>query len=112
MPYGFLLAGNTNVVSSLWTVSATATALLMIKFYEELQQQENIAVAFNTAQSWLRNTTVRGFQDWIVRSALDRVWQRKLGLDFNAIFAEQGATAKPFEQPYYWAAFFTIGRGV
>ncbi|MEH1796159.1 CHAT domain-containing protein, partial [Nostoc sp.] len=39
LPSGFLLAGSTNVVSSLWTVSATATALLMIKFYEELQQQ-------------------------------------------------------------------------
>ncbi|MEH1965611.1 CHAT domain-containing protein [Nostoc sp.] len=34
LPSGFLLAGSTNVVSSLWTVSATATALLMIKFYE------------------------------------------------------------------------------
>ena len=34
LPYGFILAGSTNVVSSLWAVSATATALLMIKFYE------------------------------------------------------------------------------
>ncbi len=37
LPSGFLLAGSTNVVSSFWAVSATATALLMMKFYEELQ---------------------------------------------------------------------------
>jgi CHAT domain-containing protein len=111
LPYGFLLAGTTNVVSSLWTVSATATALLMIKFYEELQQQNQIAVALNTAQSWLRNTTVQGFQDWLVQSQLSRVWQRQLLNDFNQIKAKQGATAKPFEQPYYWAAFCAIGKG-
>ena len=41
LPYGFLLAGSTNLFSSLWTVSAFATALLIVKFYQELQQQEN-----------------------------------------------------------------------
>jgi CHAT domain-containing protein len=111
LPYGFLLAGSTNVVSSLWTVSATATALLMIKFYEELQQQSQIAVALNTAQSWLRNTTLQGFQDWLSQSRLERVWQRQLLKYFNQIQAKQGAMAKPFEKPYYWAAFCAIGKG-
>jgi CHAT domain-containing protein len=111
LPYGFLLAGSTNVVSSLWTVSASATALLMIKFYEELQRQSQIAVALNTAQSWLRNTTVQGFQDWLSQSQLDRVGQRQLRNDFDEISREQGATAKPFENPYYWAAFCAIGKG-
>ncbi|MUG91948.1 CHAT domain-containing protein [Scytonema sp. UIC 10036] len=112
LPYGFLLAGSTNVVSSLWTVSANATALLMIKFYEELQQQNNIAVALNTAQRWLRDTTVQEFRDWLVQSRLEKVWQRQLDKDFNKIQANQGATVKPFEQPYYWAAFCAIGKGV
>lgn len=112
LPYGFLLAGSTNVVSSLWKVSATATALLMAKFYEELQQQTNIAVALNTAQCWLRDTTVQGFQDWLSQSKLSRIWQRELGKYFNQIETEQGATTKPFESPYYWAAFCAIGKGV
>jgi CHAT domain-containing protein len=111
LPYGFLLAGSTNVVSSLWTVSATATALLMIKFYEELQQQNQIAVALNTAQIWLRNTTVQGFQNWLSQSQLAKAWQRELRNHFHKISAEQGATAKPFEKPYYWAAFCAIGKG-
>ncbi len=112
LPYGFLLAGSTNVVSSLWTVSATATALLMAKFYEELQQQTNIAIALNTAQCWLRDTTVQGFQDWLSQSKLSRIWQRELGKYFNQIEKKQGATTKPFESPYYWAAFCAIGKGV
>ncbi|NEO31989.1 MAG: CHAT domain-containing protein, partial [Symploca sp. SIO3C6] len=112
LPYGFLLAGSTNVVSSLWAVSATATALLMIKFYQELQQQNNIAVALKNAQCWLRDTTAQGFQDWLEQSQLNIVWKKKLGKYFQSIAAEEGETHQPFENPYYWAAFCAIGKGV
>ncbi|MEJ6483324.1 CHAT domain-containing tetratricopeptide repeat protein, partial [Nostoc punctiforme UO1] len=110
LPSGFLLAGSTNVVSSLWTVSATATALLMIKFYEELQQQSNIVLALNTAQRWLRDTTVQGFQDWLNKSSLSCVCIEYL----NQYFADnyKNALTKPFESPFYWAAFCNIGKGV
>ncbi|BDI14966.1 hypothetical protein ANSO36C_07680 [Nostoc cf. commune SO-36] len=109
LPSGFLLAGSTNVVSSLWTVSATATALLMIKFYEELQQQSNIVLALNTAQRWLRDTTVKGFQDWLINSSLSLVWQAQLNQYFDD--NHKNASAKPFESPFYWAAFCNIGKG-
>ncbi|WP_341525801.1 CHAT domain-containing tetratricopeptide repeat protein [Nostoc sp. UHCC 0302] len=107
---GFLLAGSTNVVSSLWTVDAHATALLMIKFYEELQQQNNIVLALNTAQRWLRDTAVKGFQDWLINSSLS--WGYKIYL--NKYFAAnyENALTKPFESPFYWAAFCNIGKGV
>ncbi|MBC1238752.1 CHAT domain-containing protein, partial [Nostoc sp. 2RC] len=111
LPSGFLLAGSTNVVSSLWTVSATATALLMIKFYAELkQQQNNIVLALKTAQCWLRDTTVEDFQNWLNNSSLSLVWQ----VELNKYFANnyQNASTKPFESPFYWAAFCTIGKGV
>ncbi|MDZ8189794.1 MAG: CHAT domain-containing tetratricopeptide repeat protein [Nostoc sp. ChiSLP02] len=110
LPSGFLLAGSTNVVSSLWTVSATATALLMIKFYEELQQEINIVLALNTAQRWLRDTTVKGFQDWLSNSSLSLVWQAQLNQYFAANY--ENTSIKPFESPFYWAAFCNIGKGV
>ncbi|MGH1397331.1 MAG: CHAT domain-containing protein, partial [Trichormus sp.] len=110
LPSAFLLAGSTNVVSSLWTVSATATALLMIKFYEELQQQNNIVLALNTAQRWLRNTTVKGFQDWLNNSSLSLVWQAQLNQYFATSF--ENPSTKPFASPFYWAAFCNIGKGV
>ncbi|MEH2220087.1 MAG: CHAT domain-containing protein [Nostoc sp.] len=110
LPSGFLLAGSTNVVSSLWTVSATATALLMIKFYEELQQQSNIILALNTAQRWLRDTTVKGFQYWLINSSLS--WGYKIYLKKYFAANHENALTKPFESPFYWAAFCNIGRGV
>ena len=110
LPSGFLLAGSTNVVSSLWTVSATATALLMIKFYEELQQQSNIVLALNTAQRWLRDTTVKGFQDWLINSSLS--WGYKIYLKKYFATNHENALTKPFESPFYWAAFCNIGKGV
>ncbi|MGJ5634381.1 CHAT domain-containing protein, partial [Nostoc sp. CALU 1950] len=110
LPSGFLLAGSTNVVSSLWTVSATATALLMIKFYEELQQQSNIVLALNTAQRWLRDTTVQGFQDWLINSSLS--WGYKIYLKKYFAANHENALTKPFESPFYWAAFCNIGKGV
>ncbi|MEC4885948.1 MAG: CHAT domain-containing protein, partial [Scytonema sp. PMC 1070.18] len=112
LPSGFLLAGSTNVVSSLWTVSATATALLMIKFYEELQQQSHIVLALNTAQGWLRNTTITGFQDWLKNSSLSIVLQIELEKYLTQMAKEKGAYTKPFESPFYWSAFHCIGKGV
>ncbi|UKP00426.1 CHAT domain-containing tetratricopeptide repeat protein [Nostoc sp. UHCC 0870] len=112
LPSGFLLAGSTNVVSSQWTVSATATALLMIKFYEELQQQSNIVLALNTAQRWLRDTTIKGFQDWLSNSSLSIAWQVELDKYFTQIAKDQGESTKPFKSPFYWAAFYITGKGV
>ncbi|MBE8967783.1 CHAT domain-containing protein [Nostocales cyanobacterium LEGE 12452] len=110
LPSGFLLAGSTNVVSSLWTVDAIATALLMIKFYEELQQQNNIVLALNTAQRWLRDTTLKGFQDWLINSSLS--WGCKKYLKKYFAANHENALTKPFESPFYWAAFCNIGKGV
>jgi CHAT domain-containing protein len=112
LPYGFLLAGSTNVVSSLWEVSAFATALLIVKFYQEIQHQENLALALNTAQCWLRDTTVKGFQDWLPNSPFSTTWQIELKKYFQYLETEQGETAQPFNNPYYWAAFCLIGKGV
>lgn len=109
LPSGFLLAGSTNVVSSLWTVSATATALLMIKFYEELKEKSNIVLALNRAQVWLRNSKVKDFQDWLSKSSLSLVWKDKLNRYFDN---HENTSTKPFESPFYWAAFCNIGKGV
>ncbi|WP_414516802.1 CHAT domain-containing protein [Nostoc sp. PCC 9305] len=112
LPSGFLLAGSTNVVSSLWTVSATATALFMMKFYEELQQQTNIVLALNAAQRWLRNTTTKGFQDWLPKSSLRLDCQIGIYKHLTEIAKDKGESTPPFESPFYWAAFYHTGKGV
>ncbi|NES01198.1 MAG: CHAT domain-containing protein, partial [Symploca sp. SIO1B1] len=111
LPYGFLLAGSTNVVSTLWKVQSSTAALLMTKFYEELEQQNHITLALQTAQSWLRDTTIEGFQAWLSQSKLSLAWQVTLKEDFEEWKQEKGATAKPFNSPDYWSAFCVIGQG-
>ncbi|MEH2135973.1 CHAT domain-containing protein [Nostoc sp.] len=112
LPSGFLLAGSTNVVSSLWTVSATATALFMMKFYEELQQQTNIVLALNAAQHWLRNTTIKGFQDWLPKSSLSIFGQKEINKRLSEIAKDKRESTPPFKSPFYWAAFYHTGKGV
>ena len=59
LPSGFLFAGSSTVVSSLWQVDDLSTSFLMIKFYENLKQrpylqQGDVAIALKQAQNWLR----------------------------------------------------------
>ncbi|MCE2697187.1 MAG: CHAT domain-containing protein [Nostocales cyanobacterium LE14-WE4] len=112
LPSGFFVAGSNNVVSSLWTVSATATALLMVKFYEELKHQKNIVLALKTAQIWLRDTNILGFKQWLPKSNLDEDWQDELNDYFSKKEQEQGSNVKIFASPFYWSAFCAIGKGV
>jgi CHAT domain-containing protein len=67
LPSGFLFAGSPSVVASLWAVDDISTALLMIKFYENLTKRREeksfkleegaVALALNQAQVWLRDVT-------------------------------------------------------
>jgi len=111
LPSGFLLAGSTNVVSSLWEVDANATALFMVKFYKELQHQTNIVLALNTAQRWLRDSTIKEIRNWLNHSAFSRVWQLELDKYFAKIITDSDENVKPFASPYYWSAFFATGKG-
>ncbi|MEB3885150.1 tetratricopeptide repeat protein [Lyngbya sp. CCY1209] len=101
LPSGFLVAGSTNVISSLWAVSDISTALLMIRFYQLLREGEEVAIALNHAQNWLRNATKSELLDWI-----DAKNKMRLRLGLQRIPDE----AKPFESPYYWAAFCAVGK--
>jgi hypothetical protein len=93
-------------------VNAIATAILMLKFYQELENLGNIGLALKTAQCWLRDTTVQGFQTWLPTTRLSDTWQGQLKRYFQEQEIEKTATFQPFESPYYWAAFCAIGKGV
>ncbi|VXD15807.1 Tetratricopeptide repeat domain protein (fragment) [Planktothrix serta PCC 8927] len=112
LPSGFILAGATNIVSSLWSVNAIATAILMLKFYQELENLGNIGLALKTAQCWLRDTTVQGFQTWLPTTPLRDAEKAQLKRHFQEQEIEKAATFQPFESPCYWAAFCAIGKGV
>ncbi len=112
LPSGFMLAGSHNIIGSLWTVSALAASLQMTKFYEELEQSNNIALALNQSQKWLRDVTIKGLQDWLPNSKLEDVWQEELASILEEDEKDMGAGFQLFNSPCYWAAFCAIGKGV
>ncbi|NET84735.1 MAG: tetratricopeptide repeat protein [Moorea sp. SIO1F2] len=113
LPSGFLVAGSPAVVSSLWTVHELSTALLMIKFYDNLlNYQMSLAVALNQAQLWLRDVTKENLLLWIKRLSIKGYQKRFLSAPLlkNDDFRHLSPNDKPFEEPYHWAAFCAIGQ--
>ncbi|MEG4202941.1 CHAT domain-containing protein, partial [Microcoleus sp. Pol7_A1] len=104
LPSGFLYAGSMNVVSSLWAVDDFATAILMIKFYQELPDADSVAVALNAAQNWMRGASMEDFRVWVGLLNLDKKSRQSVELWLVCSSEEQ-----PFRDPKYWAAFCATG---
>jgi CHAT domain-containing protein len=115
LPSGFLLAGGQAVVSSLWTVDDLSTSFMMIKFYENFQIINNVSLALNQAQHWLRNLTTEEFEALLVK------YQSQIEENFAQLPEEKRPVAKailkrtckrkphPFAAPFYWAGFIATG---
>ena len=123
LPSGFLYAGSSSVVSSLWTVDDMSTAYLMIKFVQNLKaafdkgEDVSVAVALNQAQDWLRNMTWEDLEKWANHLQLDSRNNRQIERSMRQmreIVAKNARSKKidekPFQSPYHWAGFTAIGR--
>jgi CHAT domain-containing protein len=108
LPSGFLYAGASSVVSSLWTVDDLSTAFLMIRFYQNLHKDLTVALALNQAQLWLKDLTRRDLEIWIEESQLALKPAVKMNLRRRLYKLDDDA--KPFKSPFYWAAFCAIGQ--
>lgn len=111
LPSGFLYIGSTNIVSSLWSVEDLSTALLMIKFSQNLKDAINkgqdieIDIALNQAQLWLRDITRQDLHKWANELPLDSTWKRTMKKILKKLNGR-----KPFRSPYFWAGFIAIGQ--
>jgi CHAT domain-containing protein len=135
LPSGFLYAGSSSVVSSLWTVNHLSTTFLMIKFIQILKSATDMSVplALNQAQQWLRDATKEQLQEWVNKLPLDSTKKGKIRrqikkirdsrfnnnvpiiwLLLRAIDCLAGILflcgEKPFNSPYHWAAFTAVGK--
>ncbi|MEQ8757330.1 MAG: CHAT domain-containing tetratricopeptide repeat protein [Coleofasciculus sp. G1-WW12-02] len=106
LPSGFLIAGSPSVVSSLWRVNDLSTALLMIKFYQNLKSGSTVALALNQAQTWLRDATTAELQTWTNSLNLDE----NLTKPIRKKLSRRASHEQPFHSPYHWAAFCAIGQ--
>jgi CHAT domain-containing protein len=106
LTYGFLVAGTASIVCSLWTVHDISTALLMIKFYQNLKSGSTVALALNQAQKWLRDATTSELQAWANSLNLDE----DLTKPIQKKLRRRAPDEQPFHSPYHWAAFCAVGQ--
>ena len=102
-----LAAGTASAIASLWPVDDLATALLMIKLYESLFQDDlPPSQALRRAQTWLRDLS-RARAEVIITSnqalADEATRRHAIGEDMLPIGEE------PFADPSYWGAFIALG---
>ena len=105
------------MVLSRWKVDDTATALLMLRFYENLlgsrrgTKPMGRAAALAAAKDWLRQLP-RGEAEKRV-AALTGGVLRGSDVEVPPIAAGKRpklpAGERPFEHPFYWAAFLLVG---
>jgi hypothetical protein len=116
--HAFLSRGARAVLLSRWKVEDTATALLMVRFYENLLGKRaglnkgmGRAEALAEAKRWLRRLPRQQAETLAARHAGGVL----RGTEGDARPLVRGESAKlpegdrPFAQPFYWAAFSLVG---
>jgi CHAT domain-containing protein len=132
LPGAFTTLGAAGVLGSLWPVQDDATALLISKFYQfHIAEALPPATALRQAQAWLRSATkedLLGFTAGAVaQGRLETRHLRELeqalagnssrsliraltdGSPQNSKTIEIKPQARPYEHPYFWAAFVLTG---
>ncbi|MEA5579656.1 CHAT domain-containing protein [Anabaena sp. UHCC 0451] len=110
---GLLHGGFPYVLSTLWTVESSATALVIIEFYRRLIVLQSPAKALTEGTTWLKTITVAELITWY-EDLLTSLHPEDLKLrnyvtteiDNNRNLSPQ---QQPYNHPYYWSAFMITG---
>ncbi|WP_448571880.1 CHAT domain-containing protein, partial [Trichothermofontia sp.] len=105
---GFLCAGARSVISTLWSVDVTATALFCIYYYRYRQAGCDRPTALQQAQQDLRTLSGQDLENAIdpIVAYLQQAQQDELVCQ---LYNLTQAPTPPFAAPYYWAAFTCHG---
>jgi CHAT domain-containing protein len=110
---GFLTRGVSLVLSTLWTVGSTASALLAIEFYRQLLAGQPEPIALGSAKTWLRQCSARQLQQFYAAELQhypeDEDELRPFLHDQIDELDTMEPNARPYAHPYYWASFTLTG---
>nr|WP_256872034.1 CHAT domain-containing protein [Nostoc sp. TCL26-01] len=105
----FAVAGTKTLVMSLWPVPDKVTALLMERFFDNLQSAMGRVQALQDAQNYIRKITVKELQQSalgleVLKTLLD---VQELTVD-SKINCQEDDT--PLKHPFYWGAWICQGQ--
>ena len=108
LPTGFLHAGATGVLASLWSVEDISTALMMVMFYEEFfaDSSPSLSLALHKTQLWFKSATTPDLRTWVEKSDSFNTSQKKMIFDQLDGYNDD---KKPYGKVHQWAAFCAIG---
>jgi tetratricopeptide (TPR) repeat protein len=109
-----LSQGVNYIVTTLWNVESSASALVMIEFYRRLLQAKSPATALAEATEWLKELTAGDLKKWydeIFRSLPQDGARIKASLATELYKSSKlPVETKLYNHPYYWAAFAIAGK--
>ncbi|MDF5730374.1 MAG: CHAT domain-containing protein, partial [Rhizonema sp. PD38] len=105
----FAVAGSKTLVMSLWKVPDKATALLMERFFENLQSGMARANALQDAQVYIRTITVKELRTLVLGIELlkELIGVKELSATSKIDCQEEDT---PLAHPFYWGAWICQGE--
>ncbi|MHC5739169.1 CHAT domain-containing protein [Nostoc sp.] len=111
---GFVSQGVPHVVSTLWSVESSASALVMIEFYRRLQPNESAVTALAEATRWLKELTAGELTKWY-EDVLNNLHPEEVRIQTYLATqlyrnSKMASDKNLYNHPYYWAAFTITGK--
>ncbi|QHG20061.1 tetratricopeptide repeat protein [Nostoc sp. ATCC 53789] len=111
---GLVSQGVPHIVSTLWSVESSASALVMIEFYRRLQPNKSAVTALAEATRWLKELTAGELTKWY-EDILNNLHPEELRIQTYLATqlyrnSKMASDKNLYNHPYYWAAFTITGK--